>query len=153
MATQILNGLWLGNFEDAMNPIFHRQNHITVVINCTKDLPFLSHGNGTHPVMKYRVPIDDDLSKQEITAMSEWLGYILPLIHTHRRQGRNILIHCFAGVQRSAIVMMSYLYRYECPNRTQPRRVYEYLKFKRPIVFSPMMNFKHSFESVFSVHI
>ena len=137
-ASQIIPRLWLGNFNDSQNLNFIMRERITVIINCTKDLPFLPI-NG---VIKYRIPVDDNLQYEEMVAMSAGLSQILPVIDTHYRNGRSILIHCAAGIQRSAIVVLSYLYAYRALSSSQ---AYSMIKRRRPIAFSPSMNFARSF--------
>jgi len=143
-ATEILPRLWLGNMEASQDQAFLRKNQITVIINCTKDLPFLPLSG----IYKYRVPVNDDLQKTEINAMVGWLDKILPIIHHHYQQGRAILIHCFAGMQRSAIVTYSFLYAYYLRD---PKATYNFIRSKRPIVFRPFINFKSSFCQKFKV--
>ena len=55
-ADEILPKLWLGNAKSSMDENFIRSKNITVVFNCTKNLPF-------SPIIpiKYRVPVDDNL--------------------------------------------------------------------------------------------
>ena len=141
-ADQIIPRLWLGNYNSSQDINFITQNRITVIINCTKDLPFLSL-NG---VYKYRIPVNDNLQMTEIVAMTKWLGLILPIIEEHYQNGRAILIHCAAGMQRSAIVVLSFLYgHYSLP----PKIALYKLRIKRPIVFLPFMNFGTSFRLYF----
>jgi hypothetical protein len=141
-ANQIIPRLWLGNYYSSQNVDFIQSNRITVVINCTKDLPFLKL-NG---VYKYRIPIDDNLHKDEIENMSVWIGHILPIMVEHYNKGRSMLVHCMAGMQRSAIVVLSYLYAHHVDD---PKMALYLMRQKRPIVFVPMMNFGLSFRSFF----
>jgi len=139
---QIIPQLWLGNYASSQDIKFINDRNIKVIINCTKDLPCLKI-NG---VFKYRVPVDDNLESTEIEAMSNWIIKILPIIDHHYKKGRNILIHCYAGIQRSAIIMMSYLHKYHFDD---PNKTYSIIKYKRPIVFTPYMNFRKSFTNNF----
>ena len=141
-ADQIIPHMWLGNFRSSQNIDFIRNNHITVIINCTKDLPFLN----VNDIYKYRVPVDDNLQKREILSMAQWIGKILPIIEEHYSQGRCILIHCAAGMQRSAIIVLSFL----CSHGSiDPKAALVQIRVKRPIVFSPFMNFGTSFRLCF----
>ena len=141
-ATQILPRLWLGNFDNSQDINFIYNHRITVIINCTRDLPFLPVAG----VYKYRVPVHDDMTRAEQIVMVQLLQRILPLIDYHYRRGRAILIHCAAGIQRSAIVMLSYLYHYQGYDVI---RAYNLIKQRRPIAFSPSINFKPSFCALF----
>lgn len=141
-ANKIIPRLWLGNLQSSQDPNFLKQNRITVIVNCTKDLPFLQLPG----VYKYRVPVDDNLQEKEIISMVGWIEKIIPLINEHYQKGRSILIHCYAGMQRSAIIMLSYLYKYHTNNAGEALYL---IKTNRPIAFTPYMNFKDSFCTVF----
>ncbi len=138
-ANQIISGLWLGNLQSSQDLNFLRKNKISVIINCTKDLSFINIPN----VYKYRVPVHDDLTQNEIQSMCQWLNKILPIIDHHHKNGHQILIHCFAGIQRSAIVMLTYLYLYQIKDPVQTLNL---IKSKRPIAFTPSMNFIDCFK-------
>lgn len=141
-ANQIVPRLWLGNFNSSQNMSFIKNNHITVIVNCTKDLPFLDIGG----VYKYRIPVHDNLEKEEIYAMYKWLDNILPILINHYRNGRTILVHCAAGMQRSAIVVLSFIYaNFMC----DPKTALYTVRNARPIVFQPYMNFSNSFKMYF----
>ncbi len=135
-ADLIIPQIWLGNYESAKDAKFIRDKGITVVVNCTKDLPFLPLPG----VYKYRVPVDDNLENSEILSMCQWINRILPIIAEHYQKGRSILIHCYAGMQRSAIVTLLYLYLYQFHD---PIKSYDLIRAKRPIAFTPSMNFRH----------
>jgi hypothetical protein len=137
-ANLIIPRLWLGNYESSQDKNFIMRNRITVIINCSKDLPFVKL-NG---ILKYRVPVHDNLDPFEINSMTKWIKKILPIIHYHYQQGRSILVHCAAGMQRSAIVVLSYLHQYHI---NDPAEALMKVKSKRVIAFMPYMNFKHSF--------
>jgi hypothetical protein len=87
---------------------------------------------------------------------------IVPIIHEHLSKGRNILVHCMAGMQRSAIIVLAYLYQYyfghvpstdnTCTPTFRMNRSISYLKSKRSIVFFPKMNFKWSISKVYNVN-
>lgn len=139
---QIIPRLWLGNYVSSQNTDFIKRNRITVIINCTKDLPFVNLGG----IYKYRVPINDNLEKREIITMAKWFDKILPIIDQHYRGGQTILVHCAAGMQRSAITVLAYLCRY---HGYRPKQALSIIRRKRPIVFLPFMNFAMSFRLYF----
>jgi len=141
-ADQIVPRLWLGNFKSSQDINFLKNNRITVIINCTKDLPFID----IQGVYKYRVPVDDNLAKEEIVSMAHWITKILPIIANHYQQGRAILIHCAMGMQRSAIVVLCLLYKHF---GYEPKAALIKMRIKRPIVFLPYMNFSTSFLLLF----
>jgi len=132
-ADLIIPGIWLGNKSASMNEEFLKKNSITVVFNCTKDLPFHSSIK-----RRYRVPVDDNLQPDEIRNLELWSYEIVYKIKKEHNKGRNILVHCYAGMQRSAASVAMYLI---ATNRMNADQAISYLKEKRPIVFFPASNF------------
>jgi len=135
-AHQIIPRLWLGDKNASMDADFLRRNNITVVFNCTKDLPF-SPGIPT----KYRVPVDDNLKVAELNNMGVWAPEIVVKVLGEYKKGRSILIHCFAGMQRSAAVVAMLLL--VLTDRT-PDEVVGYIRSKRPVAFFTGINFDPS---------
>lgn len=137
-AHEILRGLWLGNVKASTDLDFIRQNNIQVVFNCTKTLPFSS----AIPI-QYRVPVDDNLEEDEIRNMELWSTELVYRILAEYRAGHNILIHCMAGMQRSAAAMAMTLIAYRCIHAPEAM---QYIKQIRPVAFHPKPNFIRSIE-------
>tara|TARA_B110000208_G_scaffold86_1_gene106 strand:- start:7973 stop:8422 length:450 start_codon:yes stop_codon:yes gene_type:complete len=136
-ANEIITNLWLGNITDSQNDDFiHKMN---VVINCSKDIPFLN----TKSRSNIRVPIDDNLQKEELITLYTYLDNVTQKIHMYLKNNKSIFVHCYAGKQRSASVVAAYLIRYYNLNLDRAR---VYIKSKRDIIFTPIMNFKASLE-------
>lgn len=135
-AHEILPGLWLGNAKASMDENFITQNNIQVVFNCTKNLPF------SHAIpIKYRIPVDDNLEEEEIRNMELWSSEIAFKIMAEYKEGRNILVHCMAGMQRSAasvaMMMIAHL-------QLRATQVMNMIRTIRPIAFYPQANFGRS---------
>ena len=64
-------------------------------------------------------------------------------IHKELLKGSKIFIHCFAGVQRSASVVVAYLSRYTGLSLDESIKC---VLSKRPIIFQPMCNFRPSLD-------
>jgi protein-tyrosine phosphatase len=138
-ANQILPRLWLGNKTAALDSKWLRDKKITTVFNCTKDIPF---GNG--PLHQYRVPIDDSLRQEDIQKLTDWSPEIMYKLMAEYKQGATILVHCWAGVQRSAAVVAMFLMTLH----HQPMSVVvPFMRHCRPIVFTPAMNFMQSIQT------
>lgn len=129
----IVPRLWLGNRFASMDPAFLSKNGITVVFNCTKDLPF-------HPSVpqKYRVPVDDNLQAQEIQNLRTWAPEIMVKLMHEYQSGKTILVHCAAGMQRSAAVVAMFLVT---TTRKSPDTCMSFIRSKRAIAFFPSANF------------
>jgi protein tyrosine phosphatase len=132
-ADEILPNLWLGNVRSSMDEDFIRENGINVVFNCTKNLPF-------SPIIpyKYRIPVDDNLQEDEIRNMELWSSEIAFKIVTEYREGRVILVHCMAGMQRSAASIAFMLIVHV---RMHALDAMKFIKERRNIAFHPRANF------------
>jgi hypothetical protein len=147
-ADEIIPGLWLGNAIASQDQEFYRKNHIDAVFNCTKDLPFLQS-----VPRKYRLPVHDNLQDEEIRAMELASFEVVYKLSQEHRRGP-VLVHCAAGMQRSAAVVAMYLIA-----KNPGMKVEEAILFiqkRRPIAFTPMPNFLRaiqSFEQTFDKEI
>tara|TARA_B110000967_G_C18541645_1_gene390925 strand:- start:63 stop:506 length:444 start_codon:yes stop_codon:yes gene_type:complete len=131
-ANEILSGLWLGNIIDSQTEEFI--NNMDIVINCSKDIPFY-----TKTTKNIRIPIHDNLEQSEIRNLLKFLPKITTFIHTSLLNNKNILIHCHAGKQRSASVIVAYLMKYL---KITLEKAIILVKSKRNIIFTPCINFK-----------
>jgi protein-tyrosine phosphatase len=133
-AHEILPGLWLGNKGASQDVQWLQANQIGAVFNCTKDIPFRQ---GVVPHM-YRIPVDDNLEADEIRNLGGWAWEICLKLNRERSQGNRILVHCFAGMQRSAaVVAMLLLANYRCSTD----EAIAFIKSRRPIAFFGNANF------------
>ena len=133
-ANEILSGLWLGDIKDAKNKEFINSLHI--VINCSKEIPFL-----LQHTQNVRVPIDDNLQEKEIRKLFKFLPKITSFIHASLKRNKTILVHCHAGKQRSASVIVAYLIRYL---NISLEKAILLVRTKRDIIFTPCTNFKNA---------
>jgi len=138
-ASKILPRLWLGNKTAALDTNWLRENHITTVFNCTKDIPF-----GSGPLHQYRVPIDDSLLQEDIQKLTAWTPELIYKLMAEYNRGATILVHCYAGVQRSAAVVAMFLITL---TRQPMSIIFPFMRHCRSIVFTPEMNFKDSIQS------
>lgn len=133
-AHEIVPRLWLGNKKASVDPEFLTKNRISVVFNCTKDLPFTDLTG----IRKYRVPIDDNLQAKEIANLRLWAPEVIVKLIREYKSGRPILVHCFAGMQRSAAVVALFLM---ATTGRSSEEVIAYIREKRPVAFFPSANF------------
>ena len=142
----IIPRIWLGNRKAAHDTDFLRTQKISMVINCTKDIEF-SSAPGVQ--IRMRVPVDDNLQAPEIQNMARWSPEIVYKVVHAWNQGHVILIHCYAGVQRSAAVVAMTLIALR--QMTSDSAI-KFIRACRPIAFFPAVNFlaaiRH-FEGVF----
>ena len=132
-AHEIIPKLWLGNIHAATNEQFLREKGIETVFNCTKDLPF-------HPSVRrrYRIPVDDNLQREEIRNLELWSYEIVYKLNNEYREGHPILVHCAAGMQRSPAVIAMFLIA--AANMTHEQAM-AYIQHRRPVAFYVSANF------------
>jgi hypothetical protein len=124
---EIFPHLYLASFEDAKE--FAGSN--VFIINCTKDLPMVSTtGGGT------RLYVDDHPSSEQ--TMSEMLPLMVRYIES---AGKDVVVHCFAGQQRSATVVAAYVMR---QTGWTPEQTVEFIKSKKPDAFLGGVHFMDS---------
>uniref|UniRef100_A0A6C0IWM7 Tyrosine specific protein phosphatases domain-containing protein n=1 Tax=viral metagenome TaxID=1070528 RepID=A0A6C0IWM7_9ZZZZ len=130
---EILPNLWLGNIICSRNSKFILDNAINVVVNCSKDIPFL-----TNKTKNYRIAVDDNLKQEEVSKFFDYLDKIIPIIHEHLMTNDNVLVHCYAGKQRSASIISAYLMKF---SKMSLKQSIECIKTKRLVAFTPEVNF------------
>lgn len=138
---EIIPNLWLGSEDAALSTSFVTEKKIKGVINCTPSVPNKFKVHGVHYT---RVSLDDSLKIKDINKMTLYLPYIVQqLRNIHHKKKHKVLVHCHAGMQRSAIVVAAYLVQYY--NKT-PSEAIKYIISKRPIAFlnGDSINFEDS---------
>jgi protein-tyrosine phosphatase len=100
-----------------------RRRGITHIINCTMEVPCLKMPDIECTQIKV-----GDLPGARLCVHFDRAADI---IHRVRQKGGRILVHCMAGVSRSATLCIVYLMKYQ---RMSLRESYNYVKSKRPII-------------------
>lgn len=135
-ANEIIPRIWLGNGHAALNDKWLAEKKITVVFNATKYNPF-----SLSIKKQYRIPVHDNLEADEIRNMTLWSHETIYNLLKEYNTGNTILVHCAAGMQRSAAIVAMFLIAHKGLNWDQS---IQYIQNKRPIAFRPRPNFKES---------
>ena len=136
-ASEIIPNLWIGDKTDAHNINFIREFDIRLIINCTKNIEF--HPKYLH--QKIRVNVDDKDSSNVILENKKLYHCLIDLIntiHTYLQKNQAILVHCYAGAQRSATVVAAYLIKF---GKIDYKTAVKYIQTKRIKCFNPGINF------------
>jgi protein tyrosine phosphatase len=165
------NTLWLGNYKSALDYNFLKKNKISIIINCTPDIPFIytmldTDNNDFVNFESIRIPIHDNSSDKENQILLANLKDTIDFIHfKFFKQHKNILIHCAAGVSRSASVMAAFIFdtvkkdknKYDKNlNDSQiMKNVISYIVKKRPRAFfyGSKLNFKKALDTYFNIDV
>jgi len=142
---KISNYLYLGNYNAACDIDFIKNNEICLVINCSKDLKFPEFYNYLN-IEYYRIPINDSNTYDDNKILNDNIDYVINLIDKFRNEKKNVFVHCYAGIQRSAAVILSYIiYRLKIDydndidkdkfKNISYDKLKSFLKNKRPVVF------------------
>jgi rhodanese-related sulfurtransferase len=119
---EILPGLYLASFNDVRQRGAEAQEYF--IINCSRDLPMLSPTG-------VRLAIDD--APQENERMLGFFPRATQLIRRKLREGDEVIVHCWAGQQRSAAVMAAYLMKYAHMSKDHAMR---FIRRQKPDAFS-----------------
>lgn len=129
--TPILPFLFLGNEQDAQDLDTMQRLNIGYVINVTTHLPLYHYEKG---LLNYKRLPATDSNKQNLR---QYFEEAFEFIEEAHQCGKGLLIHCQAGVSRSATIVIAYLMKHTWMTMTD---AYKFVKGKRPII-SPNLNF------------
>lgn len=143
-AHEVLPGIWLGNFEDSLQADELRRRNVTHI---------LSVAVGLYPHHQALVPDAQEWAGFEhmvVRALDkdgqDLLSYF-PVVHGFieegRRSGGAVLVHCMAGISRSATCLISYIMLAEGLSFNDTLAL---VKGKRTIV-SPNSGFRRQLEA------
>ncbi|KAJ8391536.1 hypothetical protein AAFF_G00088580 [Aldrovandia affinis] len=129
--TSILPFLFLGNERDAQDLGQMQRLNIGFVLNVTTHLPLFHYERD--PLSYKRLPATDS-NKQNLR---QYFEEAFEFIEEAHQAGQGLLIHCQAGVSRSATIVIAYLMKHTWMTMTD---AYKFVKARRPII-SPNLNF------------
>ncbi|XP_028676044.1 dual specificity protein phosphatase 10 [Erpetoichthys calabaricus] len=129
--TPILPFLYLGNEHDAQDLEKMQKMNIGYVINVTTHLPLFHYEKG---ILNYKRLPATDSNKQNLR---QYFEEAFEFIEEAQQDGKGLLIHCQAGVSRSATIVIAYLMKHTRMTMTD---AYKFVKTRRPII-SPNLNF------------
>ena len=152
-ANEILDGIYLGDVVAGNDLAFLQKYNIKYVVNISN----MIYEKSQQHLQENGIEIKNVLVRDHIDDHEKLLieiPFIVKNIKEHRRNGK-VLVNCFVGRQRSAIVVACYLYKYVFVNDSHilstesilemMNKIITYIRTKRPIAFTPQINFYHMF--------
>ncbi|XP_062918444.1 dual specificity protein phosphatase 8-like isoform X1 [Mobula hypostoma] len=128
--TQILPCFYLGSQSDVLNKDLMVQNRITHILNVSSNCPKPAFIPDSHFL---RIPVNDSYCD----SLLPWLNKSVEFIDTVRSMQCRVLVHCLAGISRSAAIAIAYVMRTMDLSLDD---AYRYVKDRRPTI-SPNFNF------------
>lgn len=122
--SKITNRIFLGNFKDACDYDFISNNDIKLVINLAEEVPISYNLNIKH--LHYFLK---DVSSQIITDVI--YSVYDHMVNFFKSSDGNVLFHCYAGVSRSASVLIGFLMLY---SNISLGDAYSFVKSRRRII-------------------
>jgi dual specificity phosphatase 12 len=127
-AQQIVPHLYLGSIRAATDPAILEHLKIKTIISvCPKREFGVIGANIPNGYTVYHLELDDSDTQW---VMNEF-DYICVRIDDYIKRRQNVLVHCFAGISRSATFVIAYVMK---AFRLSTERAYELVKSKRHII-------------------
>ena len=180
---KIIDNLYVGGIESSKT----KWNEFSLIVNCTKDLPFPSQ---TAPVTSspsplvvggykerkppdqtaqvtesreksvagrqepsspecIRIPVDDTPDESESMMLHIIDLSVLERINEAIVNDQSVLVHCYAGMQRSCAVIVCYLIKYY---GITPQTAIEHVKKNRPMAFFGGVNFMQTIQNQYTLN-
>ncbi|KAK5601913.1 hypothetical protein CRENBAI_019094 [Crenichthys baileyi] len=128
--TRILPHLYLGCQRDVLNKELMQQNDIVYVLNASNTCPKPDFIPDSHFL---RVPVNDSFCEKILP----WLDRSVEFIEKAKASNARVLVHCLAGISRSATIAIAYIMKRMDMSLDE---AYRFVKEKRPTI-SPNFNF------------
>ncbi|TDG96455.1 hypothetical protein EPR50_G00228460 [Perca flavescens] len=128
--TRILPHLYLGCQRDVLNKDLMQQNDIVYVLNASNTCPKPDFIPESHFL---RVPVNDSFCEKILP----WLDRSVEFIEKAKASNARVLVHCLAGISRSATIAIAYIMKRMDMSLDE---AYRFVKEKRPTI-SPNFNF------------
>ncbi|XP_062318701.1 dual specificity protein phosphatase 8 isoform X1 [Osmerus eperlanus] len=128
--TCILPHLYLGSQKDVLNKDLMAQNGITYVLNASNTCPKPDFITESHFM---RIPVNDNYCEK----LLPWLDKTNQFIDKARVSNCRVIVHCLAGISRSATIAIAYIMK---TMGLSSDDAYRFVKDRRPSI-SPNFNF------------
>lgn len=105
---KIMSKLYLGNIKASKDPEFFKNKNIKAVLNCSKDIP--NTFRNAKDIEYMRIPIDDSLKEVDFQKAYLFMPAAVEFIYKNAiLEKKNVFVNCYAGRQRSAIMIAAFL--------------------------------------------
>ena len=143
----VTENIFIGGIESAKT----RWKEFDLIVNCTRDIPFpkvdLLDPHRRHPEC-IRIAVNDN--PDEWVNMMNQLATtnVLQRIRHYVQHDKRVLVHCYAGMQRSCAVVACYLVQYY---EVTPRVAMDHIIKYRPMAFFGGANFLQAIQRQYTI--
>jgi len=131
---EILPNLYLGSIK-ALGTYEYKALDYYMIVDLIKNT-FIPEKPNTH--IYINLPVHDSPDECDTLLSLIYETQVLEKMHVALQENKPVLVHCFAGMQRSCALVACYLIKY---NNMSPYEAIDYIKLKRPIAFFGKVNF------------
>lgn len=128
-----------------------RWKEFDLIVNCTRDIPFPKEDprdpHHRHPEC-IRIAVNDNPDEWANMVNEITMTNVLERIHRYVEQDKRILVHCYAGIQRSCAVVACYLVQYY---EVTPRVAMDHIIKYRPTAFFGGANFLQAIQRQYTM--
>ncbi|KAL3863886.1 hypothetical protein ACJMK2_005613 [Sinanodonta woodiana] len=126
---EIIDGLYLGDSQSSSHLETLRDIGITALLNVSTTCKNMFESD-----FKYKnIPVNDT----ETADLTSWFNEANNFIDSVRNDKGKVLVHCHAGISRSATICIAYLM---CKDNLTLEQAYDHVKSRRSVI-SPNLNF------------
>ncbi|XP_033756697.1 dual specificity protein phosphatase 1-like [Pecten maximus] len=126
---ELLAHLYIGNALSAAGKDVLLTHGITAILNVSNNCQ-----NHFDADFRYKnIPVDDN----PLVDLSTWFTEAISFIDEVKRQGGKTLVHCQAGISRSATICLAYIMQSQCLSLDE---AFEFVKSRRSVI-SPNISF------------
>ena len=133
--SEIERGLWIGNKDNSNSLAWLNEHNIKTVINCGGSYARPRWVGGDSKVRQHYYEIEADDSLTYPLLKNHYLDFH-DIMEGAERRGGAILVHCFAGINRSVTLLLAYMLHKIARRGMHPTlsEFVSHYRTKRPII-------------------
>jgi len=135
--SKITDNIYLSGINGASSMNKLNEHNIKCILNCTKNE--LNYFENNNDMTYMRIPINDTTDQH----IEQYFDSTYKFIEKCISENKNVLVHCHAGISRSATILIAYFMR---KNNISYQEAYDFIKNKRSII-NPNFDFVNALKN------
>ena len=142
---EILPNLYLGSIK-ALGTYDYKSLEYYMIVDLIKySIQLDEHKTLPNTHIYINLPVHDSPDECDKLLSLIHDSQVLEKMHLALQEKKPVLVHCFAGMQRSCALVACYLIKY---NNMTPYEAIDYIKLKRPVAFFGQVNFMKTLKNI-----